>query len=395
MLIFDIFLQKGVNYLLLLLVPIYFGVDVFNQLMLALTIVGLTSQIQHLGIEAIAVREFQKDQTNIQRIRLIKILASIIAALVYALAIGWIATRSDPGLALFIPLAIVVFLAGEVSIIASHSQSVNKYRGFVRVRMLASLLTAVLKATAILLFSSISLFVLGYLLNSVLIVIIYRFGKKTYNQFKIAVDIPYQKNLISKNFPIFLGALSFSVLHRVDIIMLQMMGWQGAVGSYSFAAQTLDVFVLLFLAYLSNVTGPLFRLTSKPKKQNFLYQRLRRRFVGMSLAVSILASVAASGLLFFELSNVYKGIVVSFIILTPALSLMVYRHLQSKMIVIKKIPSLSMSSNIIALFFNIIFNFLLIPQYGTWAAAVTTFFSILISVILVEVGLCRKNKIQP
>lgn len=390
-LVLDILFQKGTNYILLMLVPIFFGANIFNELMYCLTLVSLASQLQHLGIEAIAVRQFQIDKRNIEKIRFIKSIASVVGVIIFSLIVIKSILVNNILNWHFAIFAIIVLLSGELSIIASHAQATNKYLSFVRLRLIASIFTATVKIFALAFLQSLVLFIIGYVFQHLLIIIVYSLKNPGFKIYKVSFAPEYQKTIISNNFAIFIGALSFVALHKIDILILNGFGWGDAVGGYAFASQTIDVLVLFFGAFINKMTGPLFRLSRKPDKQTAIYRKICFKILSIAFFVSCVGLLLMLVISYFDIGTTYNGIVYSTLLLLPSTPVIVYRLLQSKMIVIAEIQLLSGISNVAALLINLFLNYLFVPQFGVIAAAGTTFLSMLFSVIIVHVGLKRKQ----
>lgn len=200
--------------------------------------------------------------------------------------------------------------------------------------------------------------------------------------------------LLRKAFPLMIGSMSVIVYMRTDQIMLgQLLGYS-TVATYSVASRIVEFAMMVPLVINNYLVPKLLHGIGEEVISNA--RRLEARFVFMlhismfaSLLVVIVVSFLASGLILFLFGAEYQGAIPLLLLLVWCVPLSCLGTVSSRhALILGKNTDLMLRSGAAAIA-NIAFNFLLIPIWGGFGAALATLASYLISGIVVDVTLNR------
>ncbi len=187
------------------------------------------------------------------------------------------------------------------------------------------------------------------------------------------------KQILKSSIPYALLAVLIGIYTRSDAVMLERMlsdnGFQAGVYGAGFRLlEAISQFAMLISFWLVSVYAKLFEEKNIRKIKSLTFQIAGISFLG-SIAIALVSwfwQMPIMEICYTEATKEY-GLVFGWLMLSLPSKVLLY-IIGTLLTAAEKIKLL----NIIALvgaFFNLVLNFYLIPQYGAWAAAVTTLFT--------------------
>lgn len=206
------------------------------------------------------------------------------------------------------------------------------------------------------------------------------------------------KALLLESLPMGAILAVFTIYNRVDTIILSMYKGQAAVGYYSVAYRIYEVLVL-GAAYFANAILPVISTLAhedKAKLREF-YKRSFLVLFALGTGVAILNFILAPLAIWLTAGEAFVASVIPLQILSLAMVVSYFNHLNGYTIIALGKQWYSFLIACLALLFNLILNFLLIPTFSYNGAAVITFFTEAVIVIMSVIALSRflKGSVLP
>ncbi len=175
----------------------------------------------------------------------------------------------------------------------------------------------------------------------------------------------------------------FTIYNRVDTVILSLYKGQEAVGYYGAAYRIYEVLVL-GAAYFANAVLPtLSRLAhTEPHRVRDFYKRSFVVLTFLGIGVAIVNFVLSPLAIYITVGSQFAPSVTPLRILSLALVVSYFNHLNGYTIIALGKQWHSFAIAVIALIFNVSLNFLVIPSYSYAGAALITFTTEAVIVIL-------------
>jgi polysaccharide transporter, PST family len=185
--------------------------------------------------------------------------------------------------------------------------------------------------------------------------------------------------LLQQSWPVIFSAMAIMVYMRVDMVMLEMMKGDFAVGLYAAATRVSEVWYFVPMAIVSSVAPAIMRVKDDPK---LFYDRLSRLFSLMTLlafSTGTIAALASRTIIRLLYSNSYSGA-------APVLAVHVWASIfvflgaaQAPWDFSKNMLKLASYRTLAGAVINVLMNLYLIPKYSAMGAAIATVVSYAIS----------------
>ncbi len=192
-------------------------------------------------------------------------------------------------------------------------------------------------------------------------------AKLFFSVFTIAPDLNILKRLLRTGFPLMLLLLITYLLYQSDHYIIKFYLGVEQTGLYNYGYRFASM-LLIFVMQSNNVWFP--RVYAKG--ENFFKQHFSNYASLMALGCAGILWGVFLLFHFFPSLLIPKGFEISKqILLIVGMGYLVYGQAQmmDAWLILKHKSSVLVLISIIALFFNILFNLLLIPRFGLWAAA--------------------------
>ena len=376
-LMLDRVVRMGMGLFVTVWVARYLGPMQFGSLNFAVAFVALFGSITTLGLDGIVVREvLHKAEATHEILGTTLALRSGagLVAVGVSIAILRLIQPHDRQALLLVSIfsLILVFQAFDTIDVFFQSQVRSKitvlakngaFLVFVAIRVLLILAKAPLWAFAAAMTGEIALgaagLVLGYRLSGGRM-FAWRSSKK-----RAAL-------LLKQSWPLIFSGMAIMVFMRLDMVMLEMMKGDYAVGIYSAATRISEVWYFIPLAIVSSVSPAIMRVKDDPELLN---ERMRKLFSLMAMTACVIGSIvalASHAIVRILYSTSYSGS-------APVLAVHVWASVfvflgiaQSPWNIAKNLLKISLYCTIAGAITNVAINLVLIPRYGAMGAAIAT-----------------------
>jgi len=355
----------------------YLGPGDFGQLSYALAWLAILGAVSALGIDSIALREIARYPNRVDAILSTAILLKLAAGLflVITACVAYLLSNRDVEIELILIVSFALIFQ-PLNLCEAFFQVRAESRKIIKLQLIQSLLSLLLKILIIYSGGSLKLLLWSYVFDALFLGIgIYRMYQK-----EIDVKISFRKfdralgkGLLITAFPILLSGIAVAIYMKIDLIMLEAMVSPVQLGIYSAAAKLSESWYFIPFALYSAYSPLIYKL--KKENQVQFTQRIKELYSLMiwgSIIIGLITSIFSGtiieiiyGYQFMEASQVlvlhiWAGVFVC-IGLVNSISLLANDRLYQNVL-----------RSIMGALLNIGLNFLLIPLWGTIGAACAT-----------------------
>ena len=369
--------------------PVRLGIFSYAQ-----SFVGIFSAFSNLGLDTIVIRELVKDRNKKDIILgtgfILKLNGTILVFLLISLTLNFIQNDQYTNLLIFIIAGGLFFQTLTIVEAYFYAQVLSKF--LVWSRLFALLISSCIKIILLLLKASLMAFAFVSILDMALsgLGLIY-FYKKLNNQlsrwrfnFSLAIE------LLINSFPILLASFGYLLYTYMDRILLEKFVNSREVGYYSVAIFIVRSFFWIPLI-ISNSLFP--SIIQYKKKSKNLYHKRILSFYRLQLYISILFVLF---ILFFGDSIVTILYGQSYFQSIPILKIYAFVAIiealgqaTGRWYLVENLQLQRSINYLIGGILNIFLDVLLIPKYGSIGAAIATFISYFVAIVLMDFALPR------
>lgn len=386
-LIISEFFDKGVAFLVGILIARHFGPSTYGQWTFALGFVGLFTIFADFGLNTLTVRDLaqnkKKTGTYIDNILATKI---FLGTLTFA-AIFFAANFLNVGKEI-LP---IIYLLGVYTIINTFGiffrsvfQANEKMQYDTITRIVQDIILFLFVLVFILNKKSIIEISYAYIIAAIAgaifsLIFTWIYFSKFFNK----IDLGGCKELLIEAWPLAFAGIFVSIYSQADILLLKYLANFSAVGIYD-AANGIASNLTILPALLVGAAYPRLSNLFMESKNNFMEscKKLFKIILIMDLIIIPLFFILSKPLIFFLYGASYNNSAIVFkILLCSSFFAFLNSLLNYILFVVKKQKQYSFII-FICFIFNIIFNILLIPKFSYSGAAIATVFSQLLQFIL-------------
>jgi O-antigen/teichoic acid export membrane protein len=376
----------------------YLGPEQFGLFSYVLAFTAIFGSIAKLGLDGIMVRELvnhpEKRDTYLGTAFWLKIFGAFIVMGLIATILTFTSNDATTNQFIFIIAAGLVFQSFEVVDFYFQSQVLAKIVSICKIIHLA--LSSIIKIYLVLTEAELIWFVLVTAFDALSLAVSYFIAYKLIkNQaFYKHFDLSIAKQLLKDSWSLMFSAIIVTIYMRIDQIMIKEMLGEHKVGIYSVAVKLTEVWY--FLPTL--ITASLFPaiLNAKKISEDLYYDRLQNLYTFMlliALAAAIPTFFLADWVIKFLYGSAYQEAGRVLMIYIWASVFIFGGVAASKWIIAENVQLYSNCFLIFGLVSNILFNYILIPQYGITGAAIATLLAQAIA-SLIAPALFRKTRMQ-
>lgn len=257
----------------------------------------------------------------------------------------------------------------------SYFQSKVQAKYVMRVQVFGNILSALIKLVFIFFKLGIEWFVLGLLLDTIILAFgyIYFYQIKVGSIFKWVFDSSLAKYLLKNSWPLALSAVLVSIYMKIDQLMVENYLGTGSLGIYSTVVQLSESWYFIPVAIVTSVFPAIMNAKrDDPTRYKKRLQNMYDIMVWLSLSVAIFMSFA-SPIIYHQVYkpefwggahvltvHVWAGI---FVFLGSA---------SGQYLIAEGYTKLSMARTAMGALINILLNMIWIPKYGIMGAALAT-----------------------
>lgn len=191
---------------------------------------------------------------------------------------------------------------------------------------------------------------------------------------QILFDSKVARRIIKEALPVGALLVVFSIYNRLDIIILGYAKGSEAVGFYGAAYKIYDVLVM-GAAYFANAILPIFSRLAFKDMDRFgkIYAKSFVALFVMGFFVAVFNLILAPLAIFVIGGSEFEPAVLALRILSLAVFVSYFNHLNGYAIISMGKQWYSLIIAVVALIFNLMLNLILIPKFSLYGAALNTF----------------------
>jgi O-antigen/teichoic acid export membrane protein len=364
----------------------YLGVERLGRYQYVSTFASLFGFVASIGLPVVLIREAARDRASAGRLLgHVLVLQYGLSFLAFAVVALSGALLNPAGVAL--PIAIIGIGIGISAAGAPYTAMLNAFEKM-HVSSAIDIVAAVLRFALILAAIQLRLDVAGLvailLVNTLVVLVLAKTGSDRYC---VRADRSYDpavlKRLVVSALPFGLMTLFASVYYRIDILMLEKMQGEAAVGVYSAAYKLIDVLMITG----ASITGVLYprmaaHAAGSPGALKRLVERSYRYMTALGIPAALVVTTAAPWIveLLFGQEFAAAGPVLRILVWATALTFM-------SMPLVHALNATGREWQVIGVLVlnsivNVALNLVLIPAYGIRGAAISTVACELIALVM-------------
>lgn len=376
----------------------YLGPEQFGIFSFVLSIVFLFGILSDLGLDAIVVREIIRHPENENQILgstfTLKFVGSLLAiALALSLSLVFVGDIDVVMLIFIISLQLIFKSFDTVDYyFQAHVQS--KYSVYSKLISLSA--TTFLCFLFIYFRKSLIWFTaivpVEIAIAGLALFFFYVNISRHYASWSVSFDVI--KNLLRKSWPLILSGIAISIYMRVDLIMIRQLLGDSQVGLYSAAVRVSEALYFIPMVIMSSVFPAI--VSSKMQSEDLYYCRLQ--FVlGVLLWIAVIIAISISLFAKFILVGFFGSAYLpaaGVLALHAWACIFVYLGVAgTRWLINENLQLFSMAYTTLGAICNIALNFLLIPRYSIYGAALATLIAQFIAAVLANSLNKRTRKI--
>ncbi len=378
----------------------YFGPEKFGQFNYAMAFVALFTALSTLGLETLTVKSIvDKDYdegTILCTSLFLRVFGGIILTILAAVIIRLI-EPNDYNLHVLVLIMSFTMVLKSMKVIEYWVQAYQKAKVSSIIRMSVYIITAVLKIILVIFKGNLIHYALIYMIDVVIIG-----SALMISYYKIRDDISpwkfnlnYAKNILSQSWYLILSGLMVTLYMRIDQVMLgSMMPTKTELGVYSAAVRIAELWFFVPMAIIISFKPVIMnkkKINEKSymKSVQLLYTIVAWIGIGFSVFILLFSKLIVSILYGEEYLKASSILSISIWAGTFAM----LGSARSAWLICEGLQKYSMVYIFIGCITNVSLNFLLIPLYGGFGAAVATLVSQIV-VALIAPALFSETRVS-
>lgn len=375
----------------------YLGPERFGLFSYAQSFVGLFSVIATLGLDGIVIRELVKDENQRDQLLGTAFILKLIGAVLvlFLLATSMLFQSND------IQTIVLIFLIASATVLQSFNvidfyfQSKVLSKFVVYSNLCSLLLSSVIKVVLISYEAPLIAFAYVVLFDSIILAsgFVFFYFKNKFSILTWNFNLNLAKSLLKDSWPLILSGLVISMYMKIDQIMVKEMLGADAVGQYAAAVRLSEAWYFIPMVISSSLFPAI--LNAKKISKELYYSRLQKLYdlmAWMAMAIAIPMTFLSERLVQLLYGWQYSdagGVLMLHIWSAVFVFLGVA---SSKWFVAENLQKHSFYRTFAGAIVNVILNYILIPKYGIYGAAIATLTAQIIASYLYNM-ICKKTRI--
>ena len=397
--ILDQVLSIGMNIILAILFAKFLGPYSFGQYTLGMSLVGVIAIFSNFGILPILKREIAKsaNRTNIYLGNAlgIKLFVSFPLLLLIIMVIFFLLDYKQETKFIILLIAIYNTLISLISYIGAALVSLHRNDVLLKLNVINKSISLIFAFILLSIGSTLEYLLYTFITISTL-VFIYSFYeiKKIAPNFKVLFNLRFNKVYIYTSFPLVLASAAEFINLKVDTIFIGSMLNEVSAGYYS-AAYSIFMGATFIPLALTKVFFPNFvGLYHHNKKSAFeLLNNYSLYFIIYSLVIGFIFYFFSKFFFLLIFGDNFNSSIEVLQLLSFALFAIILNRLYNYVLIALKQDRYYFYITLIGTLFNISLNFFLIPLYGIVSAALATFVTEFVVLLLAFMKINRMKKI--
>ena len=352
----------------------YLGPEKYGLMNYVISYVFLFQTFAIFGLDAIETREESNEGSERQKIIGTAFVLKLITGVIFmALAISTsYLMDADVYTTLLIAIYSLSIILNAFSVIRNYFFAIVQNEHVVKAEIGRTLASIVIKLLLLLMHASLTIFIMAYMFDFVLLsigyIVVYKLkvGKLS----KWTFDSQKARYLLKEAFPLLLTSAAVIVYQRIDQVMIMQMIDDESLGYFSVACRFVEVLVFIPIILAQTITPVLVKARQISDAE---YVRKGQQFMNLSVWLSFIAAVLTSLfsyiLVRYSFGTAYLPAVavlqvMSFKVVSVALS-----NTAGAMLVTEGLQRYAIFRDVIGCLVCILLNLIFIPRYGIIAAA--------------------------
>jgi len=352
----------------------YLGPERFGLFSYAQAFVGLFSAIATLGLNGIVIRELvkypEKEKELLGTAFVLKVFGAVLTLVLLYISINFTSNNSYTNSFIFIIASAVIFQS--FNIIDFHFQAKVMSKYIVYTNSFSLLLSSLLKIILILNNASLISFAWVVLFDSIVLSLGYLYWyfrvEENFFLFQVVFSFELAKSLLKDSWPLILSGIVIAIYMKTDQIMIKEMLGNEAVGQYSAAVRLSEAWYFIPMIISSSLFPAILNA-------ELYYERLQKLYdlmVIIALSIAFPMTFLSDGLINLLYGNAYQE-ASSILMIHIWTGVFVFLGVASgKWFVIENLQKYSFYRTLAGAIVNICLNFILIPKYNIYGAAIAT-----------------------
>jgi O-antigen/teichoic acid export membrane protein len=355
----------------------YLMAEGYGKLTFALSLVNILAIFSDLGLSMLTTRELAQGKNNVKKyisnVFVIKVILAIITLILVYLVVNILNTNSEVSNLIYL-LGVWIILHSFIQFIASIFRAFEKmmYEAFIRISHAIILFLAIF--ACIFLNYDIVYIGMSYCLAGIIsFLIAVSFIWFKFSHFSFGFDIAFWKKILNKSWPFALSIFFTLIYYYMDSIMLELMGKYEEVGWYNAAYRPI-MFIIILGSVMCRSSFPIvsrYYKESLKKLQKFLnnYTKLT---IFIALPLGFGGTILAYPIINLIYGNDFNKAILAFqILIWTAVTIYINTTFSHALQASDRQKTHLLGVGLGA-FINIVLNFILIPKYSLYGAAVAT-----------------------
>jgi len=376
------------GFLTMVILTRYLGVGGYGNYMYVLTLVVLFGGFADWGTATIGVREAAKDGQKqnliLSNVFLIRVVLSLIAALLMILAAFYLPLKTNQEILIRQGIVFGSFILVLYAIKASFGiifQTKLQMQKLAVSDITASFLIFLISWLFIHFHLGLIYLLIAVILANVIAVILAAILAIKTIEFKFQMNLSFIKSFFKECLPMGALLLLFTIYNKVDTVILGIIKGNEAVGIYAVGYRLYDVLVLGAAYFMNSLLPVLSQYSNIQKwrdKIRIIYQKsfdVLLMMGGLVLILTLILAPLAIRLITQQRFGEFFDAVLVVRLLSLAIFISYFNHLTGFTIVALGRQKWYFLIAAMALILNVIANFMVIPKFSYYGAAVVTIFT--------------------
>jgi O-antigen/teichoic acid export membrane protein len=360
----------------------YLGPEQFGLFSYAKSFVGLFTVLATLGLNGIVVRELVRGNSHAGVLMgtafWLKFMGAFGVMIVLAIAVNFTSNDTFTNTLVFIVASGTIFQSFNVIDFYFQSKVLIKYVVFANI--ISLFISSILKIVLILINASLIAFAWVVLFDSIILACGFAYFFYKNNSTLSIPDFAFKKEtavtLLKDSWPLILSGMVIAIYMRIDQTMIKEMIDAEAVGQYAAAVGISEAWYFIPIAISTSLYPAI--VNAKKKSNTLYYERLQKLYdlmVWMAIAIALPMTFMSEWIIELLYGEQYSQ---AASVLTIHIWAGVFVFLgvaSSKWFVTENLQKYSFYRTMAGAIVNILLNYILIPLYSIYGAAIATLIS--------------------
>lgn len=367
----------GVALLVGVYVVRYLGPQQFGQLSYAQSFVALFAPLASLGLDSVVVRDLVKWPEQRDSLLGTTLGLKLVGALfsVCAILFATVFTNNTAQDNEFILLLTLGFFFQSTSVVDLYFQSLAQSHFIVKVQLIQTIITSIVKLVLVWLAAPLTWFVASYLFDTICLATGLLVLAKREGLLSIFCHFSFTNawGLLRESLPLIFAGLAVALYMRIDQVMLKEMLGNDAVGQFSAALKLSEAWYFIPMAICNSVFPAV--VAAKSQGKAVYHKRLQQLYdlmVLLSVVVAIPVALLAGPIIHFLYGAAYDESITVLQIHIWTGPFVFLGVAMSGWLIAEGFSKKSLYRTVLGAVVNVAANLWLIPLYGPVGSAVAT-----------------------